>query len=84
MELTKDLYEFIENECEKFREKTNYDLNVNDILYSYLISDEEHFFIYNDWDEGKNNDPFWNEELNEHSAIVFIKQMCIKLEKLKQ
>ena len=82
MELTKELYEFIENECEKFQEDTwgGNDVDVNDVLYSYLYSTKETFCILNDWDEGKNNDPFWNDELNEHSAIVFLKQMCKKID----
>ena len=82
MELTKELYEFIENECEKFEKETwcGNDVDVNDVLYSYLYSTKETFCILNDWDEGKNNDPFWNEELNEHSAIVFLKQMCKKID----
>jgi hypothetical protein len=80
MKLTKELYEYIENECKKFEEKTFNDVNVNDVLYSYLHSTKETFCILNDWDEGKNNDPFWNDELNEHSAIVFLKQICKKID----
>ena len=82
MKLTKELYEFIENECEKFLENTwvGNDVDVNDVLYSYLYSTKETFYILNDLDEGKNNDPFWNNELNEHSAIVFLKQMCNKID----
>ena len=68
MELTKELYRFIESECEKFQEETwgGNDVDVNDVLYSYLHSTKESFHILNDWDEGKGNDPFWDEELNEH------------------
>lgn len=82
MELTKELYEFIENECKKFKEETwtGNDVDVNDVLYSYLYRTKEIFHILNDWDEGKNNDPFWNDEFNEHSAVVFLKKMCEKID----
>jgi len=82
MELTKELYGFIENECEKFEKETwgGNDVDVNDVLYSYLHSTKETFCILNDWDEGEGNDPFWNKELNEHSAIVFLKQICNKID----
>tara|TARA_R110000851_G_scaffold275123_1_gene427761 strand:+ start:846 stop:1094 length:249 start_codon:yes stop_codon:yes gene_type:complete len=80
MKLTKELYDFIDIECEKFKEKTFNDVDVNDVLYSYLYSTKEDFYILNDWDEGENNDPFWNKELNEHSAIIFLKQMCKKID----
>jgi hypothetical protein len=76
MELTKELYKFIEGECNKFEANTNYDVDVNDVLYSFLYSTDENFYILNDWDEGRNNDPYWNEELNEHSVIVFLKKIC--------
>jgi len=80
MQLTKELYDIIDNDCQSFEDKTGYDVDVNDILYSYLQSSEKVFYILNDWDEGKDNDPFWNEEKNEHSAIVFIKEMCKKID----
>ena len=75
MELTKEVYEFIESECDKFNNSTGYDVDVNDVMYSYLYSDDKCFYILNDWDEGKGNDPFWNDELNEHSVIVFLKKI---------
>lgn len=81
LKITKELYLFIQNECNEFVKKT-WDANcvdVNDVLYSFLFSNENEFHILNDWDEGKNNDPFWNEEKNEHSAIVFLKELCEKI-----
>lgn len=87
MELSKDLFDYLFKECQKFEDKTGHDVDVADILYSYLHSykppinaTDSMFFILYDWDEGKGNDPFWNNELNEHSAIVFIKQMCNKID----
>ena len=81
MELTKELYIWIENECDLFNNNTGYFVDPNDVLYSYLFSTFDTFHILNDWDEGKSNDPFWNEELNEHSVIVFLKQTCANLKK---
>lgn len=85
LRLTKEIFEWIDAECEKFREGTRnyYDIYPGDVLFSYFHSTPDNFVIFNDWDEGKPNDPFWNEELNEHSAIVFLKQMVKKLNELK-
>ena len=81
IKLTKELYEFIENKCEKFEKETwgGNDVDVNDVLYSLLYSDDETFYILNDWDEGKNNDPFWDEQRNEHSAICFLKDIIVEI-----
>lgn len=79
MELNKEIYELIENECDKHNEETCNMVDVGDVIYSFLYSTDKCFHILNDWDEGRNNDPFWNDELNEHSAIVFLKQICDNL-----
>lgn len=81
MLLTKELFNSISDECEAFQEATwsGNDVDTTDVLYSYFNSTKDSFALLNDWDEGKANDPFWNDELNEHSAIVFIKQMIDKL-----
>ncbi len=77
------LLDWIQNECIKFQERTNYEhpVEVYDVLYSLLNSTDDSFCIYNDWDEGKNNDPFWNEEKDEHSAIVFLEEICKEIKK---
>lgn len=77
--LNKEVYELIENECDKHNEETYNMVDIGDVIYSFLYSTDGCFHILNDWGEGRNNDPFWNEELNEHSAIVFLKQICDKL-----
>ena len=76
LNLTKELFEFLFNSCHEFFNKTQYDVTVEDVLFSFFRSDENHFHVYNDWDEGEGNDPFWNKEDNEHSAISFLKLMC--------
>lgn len=83
MELNKELYNLIDNECDKFKKATwdANDVDVNDVVFSYLFSTNDNFYILNDWDEGKNNDPFWDEGKNEHSCIVFLKEMCLKIDK---
>jgi len=80
--LTKDLYKIIKDDCDKFKEETWYDndVDVEDVIYSYIFSTKDEFHILNDWDEGENNDPWWDKELNEHSAIVFLKKMCVKID----
>lgn len=84
LELTTELYNWLSDECDRFQEDTwpGNDVDANDVLYSFFNSTDERFAILSDWDEGKPNDPFWNDELNEHSAIVFIKQMVAKLNDL--
>jgi hypothetical protein len=81
LKMTKELFDFIYNECEKFKNKTwqGNDVDVQDVLYSLFYSSDETFCILNDWDEGENNDPFWDKEKNEHSVIVFLKEICEKV-----
>lgn len=81
LKMTKEVFDFIYDECQKFQEKTwaGNDVDVQDVLFSFFYSTEDTFFTLNDWDEGKNNDPFWDEEKNEHSAIVFLKGICNRL-----
>ena len=79
MILTKEIFNFIYEECKKHNELTINEVTVEDFLYSFLFSTDEKFCVLNDWDEGENNDPFWNKELNMHSAEVFIMEMCKKL-----
>ena len=83
MELTKELFDTIHDNCEEFNKITDYDVDVSDVLYSYLNSTPDTFYILYDWDEGKGNDPFWNNELNEHSVIAFIKDMCKQIDLYK-
>lgn len=83
--LTSDLYNHLDSKCQEFYKKTDefYDVTANDILFSYFNSTDDTFHVLNDWSEGKSNDPFWNDELNEHCAIVFIQSMCKELNSLK-
>lgn len=67
----------IKQECESFEKKTGYNVDLNEIIFAYGNKG----YILNDWNEGKDNDPFWNEELNEHSAIVFINEMTALIHK---
>ena len=86
MELTKEIYTWIENEIKAFKIRTydGNDVTVEEVLYSYLFSTDESFYILNDWDEGDTNDPYWDYELNEHSVIVFLKTMCVKLNEINK
>lgn len=38
-------------------------------------------YIFNDWDEGENNDPYWNKEKNMNSVIFFIEETIKKIKK---
>lgn len=83
LKLTKELHDYIEDAIEKHNELTHNGVDFGDILFSYFnndsFEDDAHLLILNDWDEGKSNDPFWNQERDEHSAICFIVDMCIYL-----
>lgn len=65
-------FDFIENEIKKFCEETHgeHDVTFDEIIFAYINPGH----ILNDWDEGEGNDPYWNKELNKHSAIVFIEK----------
>lgn len=84
LHLTGEVYSFIEDACERFQEKGGDDVEVNDILFTYIFSpsfkDDERSIILNDWDEGENNDPLWNKERNQHSAYCFILDTCKEIE----
>lgn len=79
--LTKELFDWVCNECEVFKKATwaGNDVDAADVLYSFFHSTPEKFALLEDWDEGKGNDPFWNDTLNEHSCIVFLREMVNKL-----
>lgn len=80
--LTKEDYELIEKRVEEFNETTErsyYGVDENDVIFSYFKATDDVFLILNDWDEGKNNDPHWNEERDMHSVISFIMDVCTEL-----
>lgn len=77
--LTPDKLDFIMNEVKLFNERTNYDMTTDEVLYSFLNSTEQTHRVLNDWDEGKNNDPYWDEEKNMHSCYSFLEDMNKKI-----
>lgn len=78
------MYEYIELRLKDFNLSTdNYyenSLQEGDVVYSYFKSDKDSFEILNDWDEGENNDPFWDKEKDEHCIYVFLKQVVKELD----
>lgn len=82
--LTQKMYDFIQEEINKFNQRTNheYDMDFEEVLFSFLYSTDETHFVLNDWDEGKSNDPYWDEDKNQHCCEVFLEQMNIKLNTL--
>lgn len=81
--IDKEKYELINKRISQFNERTDgfyeLDLTIEDVLFSLFESPENEFHILNDWDEGEGSDPFWNKELNEHSVIVFLKEIVNEL-----
>jgi len=75
--ITKETFDWLYDQLEAHNERTHNGVDATDILFTYFNPG----MVLNDWDEGRNNDPFWDNELNEHSAIVFIEQT---VEQLKQ
>lgn len=86
MMLTEKQFLHIEQRVDEFNEQTSgiHGVDYGDVVYSYFKSDTDKFALRNDWDEGKSNDPFWNEEHNEHSVIVFIKLVVTELNQITQ
>jgi hypothetical protein len=82
--LTQKMYDFIQEEINQFNQRTNheYDMDFEEVLFSFLHSTDETHFVLNDWDEGKFNDPYWDEDKNQHCCEVFLEQMNIKLTEL--
>ena len=81
MELNKELYRQIESDCDTFNKLTEgyHDVQVEDVLYSFLFSDEQTLRVLHDWDEGEFNDPYWDKENNRHSTESFFIKMNEKL-----
>jgi len=83
LKITKEIYEFISTEIQNFNKRTNYEyhMDMEEVLFSFLESDELTHYVLNDWDEGKNNDPYWDEIKNMHSCYSFLEDMNNKLKK---
>lgn len=78
---TASLINFLQDKCDQHNKETYNDVDLGDILYTYFNSDNETIRMLNDWDEGKNNDPWWDEKKNMHSAESFILDMCEEINK---
>jgi hypothetical protein len=79
--LTQEMFDFIQKEINEFNQRTNYeyDMDFEEVLFSFLHSTDETQYVLNDWDEGEYNDPYWDNEKNQHCCEVFLEQMNIKL-----
>lgn len=84
MVLTEEQFLYIEKMVDLFNENTHgiHGVDYGDAIYSYFKSTPESFALLNDWDEGKPNDPYWDNEKNEHSVIVFIRLVVDELNKM--
>ena len=78
-----NVWNLITDEVKAFNERThfNYDMTMDEVLFSYLESTEDTVMFY-DWDEGKNNDPYWDNEKNMHSCCSFLDEMNKKIKLL--
>ena len=85
LRMTNEMYDFISEEISHFNKRTNfeYDMDMEEVLFSFLNSTETVHFILNDWNEGKFNDPYWDEERNQHCCEVFLFDMNTKLNNFK-
>lgn len=72
--IDKNIYQYIDLEIQRFIKRTweGNDVDFNDVIYSFLYSTKDTFCVLNDWDEGKDNDPYWDEEKNMHSVESFL------------
>lgn len=75
MILTKEQYEHIEDALDVFKITTDYhyhDFGWDDILYTIFNSNKETLSIKYDWDEGRNNEPIWDDTVDMHYVISFL------------
>lgn len=81
--LTKELYEFIENEIKEFHKYTNdyyqFDLELEDIFYTLLYSEDDKIYILNDWNEGRNSEPMWDDIKDKHMVESFLEDIYFKI-----
>ena len=88
LNITKKQFEEFDRLIQSHEDNTHNNVDFNDVIFSWFHNDRfgvehfDHFIVWNDWDEGKANDPHWNDTYNEHSAIVFIMEMCMMLESI--
>lgn len=85
--LNREFYQMIELECEAFKNRTwdANDVTTEDVLFSFFHQygdQEKGIQVLNDWDEGKGNDPFWDDERNMNSCYAFIHDMVDRLNSL--
>jgi hypothetical protein len=81
LKMTIEVLKFIMKECDSFNERTcnEYDMDAEEVLFSFLESTETTHHVLNDWSEGKNNDPYWDEVKNMHSCYSFLEDMNKKI-----
>lgn len=81
--MTKELHDKVEIKIEEHNDLTHNSVDFGDILFTWFNNEDFNsrgLLVLNDWDEGKNNDPFWDEVRNEHSAVSFIIDMCLLIQ----
>lgn len=71
----KKLTEYIDKEKDKC--KTYFDIDINDVLFSYFYSTEDTFWILNDWNDDIEEENNQIEIIKE--ALNYIKKLKIKL-----
>jgi hypothetical protein len=81
LKITIETWRFIMSELGAFNERTNYeyDMTMDEVLYSYLESTNETLCAFTDWDEGKGNDPYWDDVKDKHCCCSFLEDMNEKL-----
>ena len=75
MELTIEKYDLINDMLLLFQSSTNNEYSEfgwEDIAFTIFSSTPNETHILFDWDEGKNNDPYWDEDLNKHCVYAFL------------
>jgi hypothetical protein len=83
------LTHYLWDKCIEHNKETYNSVELGDIIYSYTYFETngfnwDDFHVTNDWDEGESNDPFWDKELNMHSAESFILKTCKELKILNE
>jgi hypothetical protein len=82
--LTPIIYDFIQARINEFNKTTQYEyeMDFEEVLFSFLNSTDDTHFVLNDWDEGESNDPYWNKERNKHCCECFLEDINKELQNI--
>jgi hypothetical protein len=80
IEFTKEDIDFLLEKIDKQVDQyPMYDITLSDVLYSLFNPNH----VLNDWDEGKYNDPYWDDVKNQHRAYTMLEEIISSFKEFK-